>query len=165
MFNESNYVRLDYEYAIANYGSVENYINTYYAAGSGTAKPSTSQLQNVITNRYGSTDPAQGNISIRQTKQWEDTLSQMGDFYTYKARVYRIMNLDENQYRKDGNDGRPGDIRIAIYPDTYLDQTGRIFCDPNQPLGRGRIKTLEIEDNAVTFEKLEISLQYLFRQQ
>lgn len=165
MFNESNYVRLDYEYAIANYGSVENYINTYYAAGSGTAKPSTSQLQNVITNRYGSTDPAQGNISIRQTKQWEDTLSQMGDFYTYKARVYRIMNLDENQYRKDGNDGRPGDIRIAIYPDTYLDQTGRVFCDPQQPLGRGRIKTLEIEDNAVTFEKLEISLQYLFRQQ
>lgn len=165
MFNESTNVRLDYDYIISVYGSLDAYLTRYYGHGTSYNKrPLTSQLQNVITNRIGSENRLGGDINIRQTKQWEDQYSQMGDFYTYKARVYRIMNMDPNQYRKDGNDGRPGDIPIYIYPDTYLDQMGRVFCDPQQPLGRGRIKTLEIEDNSITMEKLDLWLQYFIRQ-
>ena len=165
MFSETNNVRLDYDYIISVYGSLANYLNRYYWQGTPQgSRPPTSSLQNVITNRVGSESRQNGTIQIRQTKPWEDTKSQMGDFYTYKARVYRVMNMDPNQYRKDGNDGRPGDIPILIYPDTYLDQMGRVFCDPQQPLGRGRIKTLEIEDNAVTMEKLDLWLQYFIRQ-
>lgn len=164
MFSESPYIRLDYDYIISVYGSVANYLNRYYWQGTSlSSRPAVANLQNMITNRVGSEDRLHGNLSIRQTKPWEDQYSQMGDFYTYKARVYRVMNMDPNQYRKDGNDGMPGDIPILIYPDTYLDQMGRVFCDPQQPLGRGRIKTLEIEDNAVTMEKLDLWLQYFIR--
>lgn len=165
-FNEPGFTRLDYDYIIRVYGSLDTYLNRYYHHGTlnVSTPPAAGNLQNVITNRVGSKTQDTGTINIRQTKNWEDTKSQAGDFYTYKAKVYRIMNMDPNQYRKDGNDGRPGDIPIWIYPDVYLDQMGRVFCDPNQPLGRGRIKTLEIEDNAITMEKLELRLQYFFRQ-
>lgn len=164
-FNESPYVRIDYDYA-HEYGSVRDYLNRYYAPGTNAVTiPDEAVMQNQITNRVGSMDPDKGEIRIRQTKPWEDTKSQMGDFYTYKARVYRVMNMDPTQYKKDGNDGMPGDTPLYIYPDTYIDQMGRVFCDPQQPLGRGRIKTLELEDQAVTLEKLSLDLQYMMRNQ
>ncbi len=171
-FTEPGTIRLDYDYLLEVYSTdagktngIANYLTRYYPHGTTVSvRPAAANLQNVNTNRVGSESRAGGTINIRQTKNFEDTLSQSGDFYTYKSRVYRVMNMDPNQYRKDGNDGRPADIPVYIYPDIYLDQMGRIFSDPNQPLGRGRIKTLELEDNSVTLEKLDLWLQYYFRQ-
>lgn len=169
MFQTPTHIRIDYDQIISTYGDISAYLNQYLypgvKSGNGQHSFDPQTLQNVITNRTGSINPQTGPLQINQTKPLEDQHSQQADFYTTKSRVYRIMNLDPHQYRKDGNDGTPDDIPLLIYPDTYLDQAGRFFCDPNQPLGRGRIKTLELEDYSVTFEKLDISLQYMLRQQ
>jgi hypothetical protein len=169
-----------------NQNALTNYVNFFFFNNKGI--PVNTLTQNTIDNRIYQYNGGYAWTCISKvipnTIPEENIRSMQPDSYTYRPCIYYIINNDVDkdnnllQYQKTGNEGLPADSSVTVFhspipPDVpttemqkahaWLDNRLRDFANPNMPLGRGRIDTLEIEDRAVTLEKMDKWVQNYFQ--
>jgi len=137
--------------------TIDNYVyNINSSNPSGQTYPETSAADGVIKGTPSS--PLWSQYST-------DGYSQQPDMYTFRSRIYRIIVNDVNKYGKTSYEGMANSTPITIYPEAWLDQYARNFTDTRMPLGRGQIKTQELEDHSVSYHKLEPIVQQWLKTQ